>query len=483
MPGPKQSLAQFGQTIKAKHPEYGDMKDEDVASKVLAKYPEYGDMVDTNASSSPANPTLGQYLGNVGTGALRGMASTISGLDDFATKHLPAFMTTPIGQTPNAENSARATAYAKQLGTPKNDMQAFGKGIEQGAEFLAPGAAEEKLATKLAPVVGRGAAKIGLAAAGAGAVNKLQGGSVGAGMLAGGVGAGIGAGIKAVTPTLAESAMRVTGNDRMYGRSVGQAILDDTKGITPQAVEDSARKTLRLLAPQLAGVANDASVAGSRGSLAPARAVVDNSIASNFGNRATKTAAELEPVKNFLQTDAVTNLPLAESQTPTGLLRLKRGLDADFIGNWNPNTNSRASLDAAKSAYGQLADQFHASAPGAAKLDQRISSLIPVTDRASRVARGAGITENVINKMRAPTGALAGALGGGYAGYERGGVGGAVTGGLIGGIAPAVISSPESLMALARGANSTVLPTLNPFAVGGGLQLSRGLRYKDPSNK
>lgn len=39
------SLAQFGQTIKAKHPEYADIPDEDLANKVLAKYPQYKDMV------------------------------------------------------------------------------------------------------------------------------------------------------------------------------------------------------------------------------------------------------------------------------------------------------------------------------------------------------------------------------------------------------------------------------------------------------
>lgn len=46
MPSPM-SLEQFGQTIKAKHPEYGDMSDADVANRVLAKYPQYKDMVAT----------------------------------------------------------------------------------------------------------------------------------------------------------------------------------------------------------------------------------------------------------------------------------------------------------------------------------------------------------------------------------------------------------------------------------------------------
>lgn len=39
------TLEQFGQKIKAKYPQYGDMSDADLGQKMLAKYPEYNDMV------------------------------------------------------------------------------------------------------------------------------------------------------------------------------------------------------------------------------------------------------------------------------------------------------------------------------------------------------------------------------------------------------------------------------------------------------
>lgn len=54
-----QSLAQFGQTIKAKHPEYADLPDAEVGSKVLAKYPEYGDMVAPEAKPVAGAGPLG----------------------------------------------------------------------------------------------------------------------------------------------------------------------------------------------------------------------------------------------------------------------------------------------------------------------------------------------------------------------------------------------------------------------------------------
>lgn len=53
-------LAQFGQTIKAKHPEYADIPDEDLANKVLAKYPQYRDMVAPQAA--PPEPGMVQKL-------------------------------------------------------------------------------------------------------------------------------------------------------------------------------------------------------------------------------------------------------------------------------------------------------------------------------------------------------------------------------------------------------------------------------------
>jgi len=53
-----QTIEQFGQTVKAKHPEYSDMSDADVGTKVLAKYPQYNDMV------TPTSPSTGGVINN-----------------------------------------------------------------------------------------------------------------------------------------------------------------------------------------------------------------------------------------------------------------------------------------------------------------------------------------------------------------------------------------------------------------------------------
>jgi hypothetical protein len=52
MPDPqqKQTLEQFGQSIKEKYPQYADIPDAELGSKMLAKYPQYSDMVDASSS-------------------------------------------------------------------------------------------------------------------------------------------------------------------------------------------------------------------------------------------------------------------------------------------------------------------------------------------------------------------------------------------------------------------------------------------------
>ena len=55
---PKQTLQQFGASIKAKHPEYRDMDDEALGKAVLAKFPQYSDMVEqAPASTDPSGRT------------------------------------------------------------------------------------------------------------------------------------------------------------------------------------------------------------------------------------------------------------------------------------------------------------------------------------------------------------------------------------------------------------------------------------------
>jgi hypothetical protein len=302
---------------------------------------------------------------------------------------------------------------------------------------------------------------------GAGAVNKAQGGDFKTGAVTGLAGGALGEGIRAAAPAFAESALGVTGNDKMYGRTVGQAILDDTRGIRPDTVERTAQDTVEGLRPVVENMAINAGNAGRRGSLDPARIAVSGRIGNHVTNRAVKSAEELVPLDNFLTNDAVTGERLATQQRPIDLLQLKRGLDSDYIGNWNPLNGSKNQLSTAREAYGKLADEFHAAAPGTEQYDQRISSLIPVINRADRMSRAHGMLESTLHRFRTPTGALVGATAGAGEGYREHGLTGAFTGAALGAVAPAVIGNPATQMLFARSANKFLPNVVRPIVVGG----------------
>lgn len=430
---------------------------------------------DTSAPDTATSPSIlqsalstgGDFLKGVGKGALHTLDST----DDWARAHLPAFMTnTGMGFGKPANLTAE---HAREQ--PHNTAQSIGRGVEQAGEFMLPTGVEEGAARLGGAALGR-AGEIGGRLLGSavhsGTINKVQGGNFGTGAAAGVAGTGIAQGLKAIAPALAETALRVRGNDRLYGRTVGDAILNDTHGVRPATIAKSAQSTISRLTPELENTANQAGQNGARGSLMPARNSVQATIGRHTANRAADSIAELSPLQERLATDSITGQPLAPQQTPTGLLQLKRGLNSDFIQNWKPD-QPPGLRSSAKTAYGNLANEFHAAAPGTQELDQRISSLIPVTKRAEGAANNAGLIQRTAGRIGAHTGAATMGVGGAYEGGRVGGLPGAIAGGAMGILAPEMLSSPTGQMIMARGLNGAVPKLLVPAARGAALQLDR----------
>lgn len=435
-----------------------------------------------NAASGPGTQStlqkFGSFAGDVGKGLGESAVSLMSTGDDAVRRipHIGEFLTTPITGTP----ADKAIAHTHALATPANTTQAVSKGVGDAAQFMIPGQAEEMGAAKLAslaPKLGKAAlplAKIGTSALSSGLVNKAQGGDFGTGAMAGAGGAALGQGLKAAAPAVAETALKVRGNQRLFGRTVGDAILNDTRGIRPATIGKSAQSTIGALTPELDAADQASAASGARGSLIPARDRVAGTIAGHSANRAVGTAADLQPVSDFLQKDQLTGLPLSPNQSAPGLRAMKRGINSDFIGKWSPDQPA-AQKGAARAAYGDINQQLHGISPETAGIDQRISSLIPVAQQGERVASQAPTLQRVMGRFSHPTGALFGAGAGATAGYREGGAGGAVAGGLTGLIAPELIASPEGQMILARSLNHA--GTLRPV-VGAALQADRKKEQK-----
>ncbi len=429
--------------------------------------PVTGEVVTGPPPPPPPEPTgLQKAMTGVkdfGTGVLKGAGSTMSAADDFARQHLPAFMTNTGMGFGKPENIPLVHGMMQPNGT----AQAIGKGVEQAGEFLIPGAAESKFAE--APLLARTV----LGAAGAGAVNKVQGGSFGAGAAGGAAGNLLGAGIKAAAPAVAETALGIRGLDRAFGRTPGQAILEDTQGLRPAMVEDSARQKIGGLTKAM-----ESSVASAPPvSLQPALDVADQNIAK-YQARNSPIAKSVQSMREQLTRNGTTGLPLSPTQPAMGTLNLKRGL-GDFVGSW-PMEQQKGVKGVARQMYGALDSQVDAAAPGTADLNQRISSLIPVANRAEASDLNAGAIQKALGRIARPTGALAGTITGGYEGYKHGGVTGAIAGGLTGLALPEMLSSPTSQMLAARAMHGAFPKVGGRVLAGSALQLNRsGNKAKD----
>jgi hypothetical protein len=389
----------------------------------------------------PPPPSMLQQAGgavkNFGTGILKGAGSTANNIGSLVYPHW-------LQQKLTGQDSS---ASEQKLFQPQGTAQALGKGAEQVGEFMIPGAAEEEGAAKLTsliPQAGKAIPKLLTSAAGAGLVNKAQGGSFSGGAAAGAAGAGIGQGLKAAAPLVAELALGIPKAARAFGKTPGEAIINETKGIRPDTIADSAQSRLGQLTPQLESAA---AASPAKASLLPARHIV-----MNAGNKAASQNAsglfdQLGKQGDFLNYGG----PSGEV-TPSKLLDLKRGFNEEHL-RWNPEMHDRA-LSTGRQAYGAMDKELDRTVPEAAGLNQRISSLIPVAQRAESVSREPGAVPKTLMRFGKHTGALAAPIGlggaGATVGYHEGGLPGAVAGGLTGVLAPELIASPEGQMAAAR---------------------------------
>ena len=395
-------------------------------------------------------PAVGNLVTGAGKGALHTLAPLVAlpgQVQGFEDKYLPKALTQ---QLPNAPKPL-APDEIQQMATPEGTAQNIGYGLEQAGEFMIPGGAEKAGAAKLAklsPLLGK-AAGIALPAIGGAAVNALQGGSPAIGAALGAAGGAVGEGLQGLAPATAESALRVRGNQRLFGRTVGKAVLEDTSGIRPESIARSAQQKIGQLEPLIQAADTASAAKGETGSLAPAREAVEDTMARHRANRAMGTVADIQPVADFLNTDQLTNQPLSEKQTALGLRAMKRGLNTDYIGKWSLD-QPPAQKGAARKAYGELNQELHSLVPETKELDQRVSSLIPVVQQGQRVASGAPTVQRALGRFAVPTGALTLGSVGGFQGYREGGIPGAIAGGLTGILAPELIATPEGQMAAAR---------------------------------
>jgi hypothetical protein len=409
-----------------------------------------------------AHPAVTMTPSILGRGT--GPKGTVANLLTGAVKSIPG---TLAGIAKLAPGTSDAWEPAEEAAQTNGTAQAIGKGIGNAAQFLIPGGAEEKLGAMAAEKLPSIAplARIGAQALGAGSVNKAQGGSFAAGAAAGAVGGAIGEGFKKVAPLLAETALGVRATDRAYGRTPGQAIMEETTGIRPGTIAQQATDKVDGLSSVLEQAAANSPY---KASLLPARQAADSAfntaLLRNNPNTLRKIGQLQDQLNNWSSVPGAGNAAsIPQDVAPSTLLQLKRGV-GDLHGSWNPVETPKFVGGAIGNVYHGLDSELDRTIPESAGLNQRISSLLPVAQRAGATDLNAGVTQRVVNRLARPTGALAGAgIGGGF-GYKEGGVPGAVAGAGFGLVAPEVLANPTTLMAGARALNSPAFQKVIPLA-------------------
>jgi len=239
------------------------------------------------------------------------------------------------------------------------------------------------------------------------------------------------------------------------------APISEYPGINPHYLSGSAHPELSgripttqgvLIRPQEAsGAPLPATVPNRTASLAPARGVVREAMGSAVNQNAEGLHGQLGNMQDFLTRKFSTGEPIPENVTPRQLLDLRRGFNEEH-GRWNPEMRD-AAVTTGRRAYGALTDEFHRVLPEAETLDQRVSNLIPVKNRAQIKALGDDIPQRMLGRIGAHSGAALMGTAGAIEGKKEGGIPGMITGGLAGWAVPEMIASPEGQMLAARALN------------------------------
>jgi len=376
-----------------------------------------GDAPSAAPPTTPPEPSMLQKttgaIGDVVTGAGKGLLHTVSGADDWMRAHGPAFMTNSnmgFGPPANLE-------HVKQMATPQGTAQKIGYSGEQVGEFLAPGGLEERGAAKLAtlaPKLGKYAAPLAhvlTSAISSGGVNAAQGGSPVTGALMGAGGQVLGQGLKAAAPTLTGIAQ---GLKAPFGKT-GTAILDETKGVLPGSVRNSARGVLDTLNPALNDAADKSTAMIP---MQPAREAASAEIGNAQTQNNPRLTKGIKRMGNQLMTrdfepglgaeGPSARMPIPDEIPARDYLELKRGIGKALpAGSWSPES-SNAFKGPRNAIYGQMGKDFEQAVPEAAPLNQRISALIPATEKPKNFFFGHALGPGV------------GATLGGVGGYRRG---------------------------------------------------------------
>ncbi len=349
---------------------------------------------------------------------------------------------------PSIEHMAQPGMPAKYEGATGVLKGAAKAAIPFGAAALVPAA----IAAPIATAAGVGVGMVGSEAGGylgkkaveaAGGGQEAQGLGEEIGSNVGGVGAGAlsawGARAlgRAVAKGFANSALGTTAKTRAFDTNPGEAALQETTGVRPSKVAESAGQRMAAITPvkeRYVAQSNPVSLEGPRQILADGQA-----LAARQNNKTLQ--GELASMQESLSRNFATGEEYPDTVPASDALDLLRGFGNEHV-RFIQGRTSQAN-DIAKRAWGSLRNAIRENAPETAALDKRTSNLVPARDLAVRADNLAGPVETGVNRMTRPTGGMIPAI---AATIHGGPLAGAAT--LAG---QEALTSPTVKMGIARG--------------------------------
>jgi hypothetical protein len=413
------------------------MDDATLEKNVLAKHPEYSDLPKSQTPGASQITGISQDPANKLFSLPWFKRQGISAVDSL-TQDLPA-----IGGT--------LGAFAGSEGGPIGSIGGSGMGAMAGT-------AGKQLVRRW---MGFGDAP----ATSGQAANEITGQGLTNAVLQAG-GEGTSSVLKKAAPKMAESALNVTERMRGRGRTIGQAALDETSGVSPATIKTQAGARLGELTSQMEDAVHQATSSGATGSTLPAHQALNDAIDSMPRN-AHSLRAKIMDLGGLLDLRPQGSIgPVPTTYSPDELLEIKRGIGKE-IQSWPPEWQKMSDVKNVQSKlYGALDGELDRLVSGNASANQKISSLIPVKQQAARLSDAASTTQRIAHRVTAHTGALAGSGIGGYLGYREGGPKGAAIGAAAGLALPELLASPTAQMTGARltqAAGESGVPASLPF--------------------
>lgn len=481
MSATQQTLAQL---VRSKYPgSYDDMDDATLEKNVLAKYPQYSDLPKTQQVSPQASANaVATSRFDPATGQERTFSNPTQALSQ-ATSIGPApkpfskdwlksvFYNQVADPTLNALPAAGATAGGI-IGATGGTLGAPGPGSLVGG---VGGAGIGGMGGEAAKQLGQRALGFEAPTSSDEAAKRIMGqGALQSFMQL--IGGGFAAGANKIAPQAAESSLGITNAMRGRGRTIGEAVLNETQGVRPQTIMTQSKQQIGTLTGQMEDAVHAATQQGATGSTQPAHDVL-NSALNNLPRNARSIQDRMAGLRDLLDLT-----PVQQGQarrmihTPDELLEIKRGIGKE-ISTWPPEWQKLPDVKQVQTnLYGAIDGELDRLVPGNEQLNQRISSLIPASQAAKKLTDAAPFTQRLAHRAAAHTGALVGSGIGSFLGAQEGTTPeekrrNALLGGAAGLVGPELLTTPTAQMVGARALNAfgqnpnLVLPWLRAVGI------------------